>query len=642
MERDLSKVDKLHGKEQWLMWKFQIKILLRAAEVLEVVDGTSEKPSLTSSDYQAKTADWNKKDVKAQQILSLTIGQHPTLHIINCSSARDMWTQLHSVYEQKSNTSVHFLQQKFYVFVKDADDSIAVHIAKLEEIAQQLKDLGETISESMLMTKILMTLPSSFNYFHSAWESTSEKERTAENLRTRLMMEENRISSHEPLESSEALLASRGKYKSKHTNGKSHGKVKGKCFICKQSGHWKRDCPKRDKSSNEKSEGQAFSCEITKSISDCDAWFLDSGASDHMSNKIKWFIDYEKFASPKMVRVGNGELIPAYGKGNINISAYNSKKWIDKHLTDVLYLPEIHLNLFSMSRTLEKGFTLESDEHKCELKRNGDVVAVGERQVRLYKMLFKVIVSSHAGEKAFAHAAVGKESLKKWHERLCHQNADYVRKFLRNNGIDFVDESFVCEACIYGKHHRSSFSLRQEKSTECGRINHADVCGPMQNTSIGGSRCFVLFKDDFSHFRYVCFMKKKSEVCDHFKHFVKMVDTQNNFVVKIFRSDNGTEFCKQNMAKFMSERGIIHQKSIAYTPEQNGCAEREMRTIVEAARSMIHSQNLSLELWAEAVNTAVYVLNATGTSTVVDQTPHELWHCKKANVDRLKSFGVDV
>lgn len=123
-----------------------------------------------------------------------------------------------------------------------------------------------------------------------------------------------------------------------------------------------------------------------------------------------------KFSSPKLIRVGNGDLIPALGEGNINILAFNSKKWIDKFLTKVLYVPEIHLNLFSMSRTLEKGYTLESNEKRCVLKRDGDIVAVGERQVRLYKMLFKVIVSSDTGESASAHNAVGKDSLKRWHE----------------------------------------------------------------------------------------------------------------------------------------------------------------------------------------------------------------------------------
>lgn len=159
---------KLHGKEQWQLWKFKVRILMKAREVFEVVDGTLEEPDLTQSDYAAKIKEWNKKDITAQNIISATIGQQPTLHIMNSSSSGDMWKKLTSIYEQESNTSVHFLQQRFYGYVKDPSDSVSVHIAKLEEIAQQLNDLKEGISESMLMTKILMTLPSNYNHFHSA------------------------------------------------------------------------------------------------------------------------------------------------------------------------------------------------------------------------------------------------------------------------------------------------------------------------------------------------------------------------------------------------------------------------------------------------------------------------------------------
>lgn len=106
------------------------------------------------------------------------------------------------------------------------------------------------------------------------------------------------------------------------------------------------------------------------------------------------------------------------------------------------------------------------------------VVAVGERQVRLYKMLFKALLVS-SEEKLTAHTAVKKESLRIWHERLCHQNVAHVKRFLRDKKIDFIDGKFACEACIFGKHHHLSFGSREEKSKECGQIIHADVAGPI-------------------------------------------------------------------------------------------------------------------------------------------------------------------
>ncbi len=60
------------------------------------------------------------------------------------------------------------------------------------------------------------------------------------------------------------------------------------------------------------------------------------------------------------------------------------------------------------------------------------------------------------------------------------------------------------------------------------------------------------------------------------------------------RYENGLGYVNMNVAKLMEEYGVRNQKSVVYTPQQNGRAERDMRTIVEAARSMIHSKQLPI------------------------------------------------
>lgn len=67
-----------------------------------------------------------------------------------------------------------------------------------------------------------------------------------------------------------------------------------------------------------------------------------------------------------------------------------------------------------------------------------------------------------------------------------------------------------------------------------------------------------------------------------------------------------------------------------------------MRTIVEPARAMLHAKKLNLNLWAEAINSVVYILNRTGTSTVKDKTPFELWHGKKDDFGHFRIFGSEV
>lgn len=68
------------------------------------------------------------------------------------------------------------------------------------------------------------------------------------------------------------------------------------------------------------------------------------------------------------------------------------------------------------------------------------------------------------------------------------------------------------------------------------------------------------------------------------------------------------------MVNYSKSRGIRMETTAPYTPEQNGKAERENRTIVKSARTMIHAKSLPKFLWAEAMNTAVYILNRTLSS----------------------------
>lgn len=122
---------------------------------------------------------------------------------------------------------------------------------------------------------------------------------------------------------------------------------------------------------------------------------------------------------------------------------------------------------------------------------------------------------------------------------------------------------------------------------------------------------------------------------------MKMVENQFNSKIKCLRSDNGTEIKNANTQKLLKELGIFHTRSSAYTPQQNGRIEREMRTVVELARSAIHAQDLNENLWAEAVNYAVFTLNQTGTSSLKDKSPAELWFGCRVDVRKLRSFGCE-
>lgn len=122
-----------------------------------------------------------------------------------------------------------------------------------------------------------------------------------------------------------------------------------------------------------------------------------------------------------------------------------------------------------------------------------------------------------------------------------------------------------------------------------------------------------------------------------------MVENKFGKGIKILRFDNGREYVNANLDNYIVSRGIVKENTAPYTPEQNGRSERDNRTIVESARTMLHAKALPLSLWAEATSTAVYIINRTGSSSVKNgATPYELWMGRKPNLEHMKIFGSEA
>jgi hypothetical protein len=81
--------------------------------------------------------------------------------------------------------------------------------------------------------------------------------------------------------------------------------------------------------------------------------------------------------------------------------------------------------------------------------------------------------------------------------------------------------------------------------------------------------------------------------------------------------------------------GIRREFSCRYTPEQNGVAERNNRSIVEAAGAMLEEKSMPKSYWAEAVRTAVYIQNRIGDKV----SPYEQYFGTKPNLRHLRVFG---
>ncbi|KAI3807340.1 hypothetical protein L1987_23266 [Smallanthus sonchifolius] len=109
--------------------------------------------------------------------------------------------------------------------------------------------------------------------------------------------------------------------------------------------------------------------------------------------------------------------------------------------------------------------------------------------------------------------------------------------------------------------------------------------------------------------------------------------------VRRIRSDNGSEFKNGNIGFFCLQKGIHHEFSAPYVPQQNGVAERKNRTLIEAARTMLADSKLPVTFWAEAVNTACHVLNRVLIVKRHNKTCYELLNGRNPNLNYLLPFG---
>ena len=63
---------------------------------------------------------------------------------------------------------------------------------------------------------------------------------------------------------------------------------------------------------------------------------------------------------------------------------------------------------------------------------------------------------------------------------------------------------------------------------------------------------------------------------------------------------------------------------------------------MEAARAMLHDQDLPMHLWEEASRTVVYVQNCTPHRVLDNKTPEEVFFGKKTKVSHLRIFGCPI
>ncbi|GJZ03886.1 putative ribonuclease H-like domain-containing protein [Tanacetum coccineum] len=125
-----------------------------------------------------------------------------------------------------------------------------------------------------------------------------------------------------------------------------------------------------------------------------------------------------------------------------------------------------------------------------------------------------------------------------------------------------------------------------------------DLCGLMRVKSINGKKYIMVIVDDYSRYTWTHFFRSKDETQEVLEDFLKLIQQNLQAQVITVQTDRGTEFLKKTLHAYFKEEGIKHQTSTRRTPKQNDVVERQNRTLVEAARTMLSASKLPLFFWA--------------------------------------------
>ncbi|GJW67455.1 putative ribonuclease H-like domain-containing protein [Tanacetum coccineum] len=324
-----------------------------------------------------------------------------------------------------------------------------------------------------------------------------------------------------------------------------------------------------------------------------DQGIFDSGCSRHMTGNKSFLTDYQEVDDGFVAFAGSPKGGKITRKGKIKTGKLDFE--------DVYFVKELKLNLFSVSQMCDKKNIVLFTKTKClvlspnfKLLDESQVFLKVPKQNNMYSFNLTNVVPSGGLTCLFAKATIDESNL--WHRRLGHKNFKTMNKHVRGKLViglpsKLFENDHTCIACQKRKQHKASCKTKLVSSIRQPlQMLHIALFGPTSVRSINHKTYCLVVIDDYS------------------------------------RCDNGTEFKNNDMNQLYGMKGIKRKFSVARTPQQNGVVERNNRTLIEAARTMLADSLLPTTFWAEAVSIACYVQNKVLVTKPHNKTPYELLH----------------
>jgi hypothetical protein len=217
-----------------------------------------------------------------------------------------------------------------------------------------------------------------------------------------------------------------------------------------------------------------------------------------------------------------------------------------------------------------------------------------------------------------------------WHSRLCHINFGCMTRLAGLNLIlklDLVNGS-KCHVYVESKQPRKPHKPAVPKDLAPLELIHSNLCKMNDELTKGGKRYFMTFIDDCTRFYYMYPLKSKDETLNYFKIYKVEVENKLEKKIKRLRSNHGGEYFSNGFSEFCAEHGIIHKRTLSYSPQSNGITERKNCTLTELVNAILETPRLSKEWWGKAILTTYHVLNRVPTKKITsfDECEKKMLH----------------
>jgi len=405
------------------------------------------------------------------------------------------------------------------------------------------------------------------------------------------------------------------------------------------------------------------STQHTPTDDDMFTFILDSGATSHfVGPQTEAHLLNKRDAEALPVRIADGSWLKSTKIGDMTFADSTDGDVFALNGVRVLDGLAPGLGLISLIQLSDEGYDFRylRDRREISITRNGKTNTLRKLPNGLFgvrtqlahnKTAFTSISTSNSSaENTEAQKSDADQIPNLVHERCMHMNTQTIQNMIKSDMAEGTDTLIAgtqqnthgtdCTACHLGKQKAASFPNSTSKTTYPLQLVHTDVCGPLP-MGLERERYFATFTDDFTDYTVAVPLRTKDEAAAAFKAYVARAENLHApYRVQTVRSDRGGEYIGA-FNQFCVDRGIKHEMTAPYTPQQNGKAERMNGTLLGYVRSTKHGHDIPEMLWPEMLKSAVYIRNLFKTLVRDEKkvSAWELWWKSKPNLSRLRRYG---